>query len=263
MARELHWCVCVCCNLHNYSLQCDILLHDRPCGCVLSLIQFCLSCSLLQSLPQFVYSERDFHYNVTWPLSADESQFSRVCHLSLVVRLLYIWRYVNCTSFNFISIFTCYCSVVFPQLIINRYDDDDDALFVRLYVCLSVCLSICPSVCLSRSRTVSKRANIHCVSKNVPTLASCSFDTTYSRSYYGTPIGTYTSPVAWCHFQWPWMTPNFFFSYAWSAGGIFGFPQLVYSPRYSRGGWRGRRLPSPCFKGTPLLGIEYLRNCTR
>ena len=40
----------------------------------------------------------------------------------------------------------------------------------------------------------------------------------------------------------------FFFSYAeiiWSAGGIFGFPQLVYSPRYSRGGRRGRRLPSP------------------
>ena len=30
-----------------------------------------------------------------------------------------------------------------------------------------------------------------------------------------------------------------------SAGGIFGFPQLVYSPRYSRGGRRGRRLPSP------------------
>jgi len=30
-----------------------------------------------------------------------------------------------------------------------------------------------------------------------------------------------------------------------STGGIFGFPQLVYSPRYSRGGRRGRRLPSP------------------
>ena len=30
-----------------------------------------------------------------------------------------------------------------------------------------------------------------------------------------------------------------------SAGGIFGFPRLVYSPRYSRGGRRGRRLPSP------------------
>ena len=30
-----------------------------------------------------------------------------------------------------------------------------------------------------------------------------------------------------------------------SAGGIFGFPQLVYSPRYSRGGRRGRRLPPP------------------
>ena len=29
------------------------------------------------------------------------------------------------------------------------------------------------------------------------------------------------------------------------AGGIFGFPRLVYSPRYSRAGWRGRRLPSP------------------
>jgi len=30
-----------------------------------------------------------------------------------------------------------------------------------------------------------------------------------------------------------------------SAGGIIGFPQLVYSPRYLRGGRRGRRLPSP------------------
>ena len=30
-----------------------------------------------------------------------------------------------------------------------------------------------------------------------------------------------------------------------SAGGIFGFPRLVYSPRYSRRGRRGRRLPPP------------------
>ena len=30
-----------------------------------------------------------------------------------------------------------------------------------------------------------------------------------------------------------------------STGGIFAFPQLVYLPRYSRGGRRGRRLPSP------------------
>ena len=30
-----------------------------------------------------------------------------------------------------------------------------------------------------------------------------------------------------------------------TAGGIFGFPRLVYSPRYSRGGRRGCRLPSP------------------
>jgi len=29
-----------------------------------------------------------------------------------------------------------------------------------------------------------------------------------------------------------------------STGEIFGFPRLVYSPRYSRGGWRGCRLPS-------------------
>jgi len=29
------------------------------------------------------------------------------------------------------------------------------------------------------------------------------------------------------------------------AGGIFGFPRLVYSLRYSRGGRQGRRLPSP------------------
>jgi len=32
----------------------------------------------------------------------------------------------TCTSFNFISIFTFYCSVAFWQLIINYYDDDDD-----------------------------------------------------------------------------------------------------------------------------------------
>ena len=30
-----------------------------------------------------------------------------------------------------------------------------------------------------------------------------------------------------------------------STGGIVGFPRLVYSPRYSRGGRRGRRWPSP------------------
>jgi len=30
-----------------------------------------------------------------------------------------------------------------------------------------------------------------------------------------------------------------------SACGIFGFPRLVYSPRYSQGGRQGRRLPSP------------------
>jgi len=30
-----------------------------------------------------------------------------------------------------------------------------------------------------------------------------------------------------------------------SAGEIFGFPRLVYSPRYSRGGRQGCRLPSP------------------
>ena len=30
-----------------------------------------------------------------------------------------------------------------------------------------------------------------------------------------------------------------------SAGGIFGFPRLVYFPRYSRGGRWGRRLPFP------------------
>jgi len=39
-----------------------------------------------------------------------------------------------------------------------------------------------------------------------------------------------------------------FFSYAWSTGGIFGFPWLVNSPRYSRGGRRVHRLPSlPCY----------------
>ena len=32
------------------------------------------------------------------------------------------------------------------------------------------------------------------------------------------------------------------------AGGIFGFPRLVYSPRYLRGGRRGRRLPAPQYK---------------
>ena len=32
----------------------------------------------------------------------------------------------TCTSFNFISIFTFYCSVAFCQVIINYYDDDDD-----------------------------------------------------------------------------------------------------------------------------------------
>ena len=32
----------------------------------------------------------------------------------------------TCTSFNFILIFTSYCSVAFWQLITNYYDDDDD-----------------------------------------------------------------------------------------------------------------------------------------
>jgi len=40
-----------------------------------------------------------------------------------------------------------------------------------------------------------------------------------------------------------------------SAGGIFGFPQLVYSPRYSRGGRRGRRLPSFCQCKTGTISV--------
>jgi len=44
-----------------------------------------------------------------------------------------------------------------------------------------------------------------------------------------------------------------------SAGRIFGFPQLVYSPRYSRGGWQGRRLPSPaCLLNDCDIGRQIL-----
>jgi len=30
-------------------------------------------------------------------------------------------------------------------------------------------------------------------------------DTRYSHSYYGRRIGNL---IKWCHFQWPWVTPN-------------------------------------------------------
>ena len=54
----------------------------------------------------------------------------------------------------------------------------------------------------------------------------------------------------------------FFFSYAYirirSAGGIFGFPQLLYSPRYSRGGRRGRRLPPPHSTVVIYFRIKYV-----
>ena len=46
-----------------------------------------------------------------------------------------------------------------------------------------------------------------------------------------------------------------------SAGGIFGFPQLVYSPRYSRGGRRGRRLPSPPNYNQPIIGYYVVLCC--
>ena len=41
-----------------------------------------------------------------------------------------------------------------------------------------------------------------------------------------------------------------------SAGGIFGFPRLVYLPRYSRGGRRGHRLPSPQLARNWKIGTQ-------
>jgi len=70
-----------------------------------------------------------------WPLwSMRETPVSGTLRLRVILLSDYCLKTCTPTSFNFISIFTFYCSVAFWQLTINYYDDDDDALLSILNV---------------------------------------------------------------------------------------------------------------------------------